>query len=73
MIPVSGSIERSITSTLTTWVHLGLGYFLHIPMTTWDQGCLLPILVRCIEIESHDDSLVLEELRENVHFVLRAV
>lgn len=45
IIPVSGSIERSTTSTLMTCEHLGLGYFLHIPMTTCDQGCLAGGLV----------------------------
>jgi len=40
MIPVCWSTERSIVSMLTTCVHFELGYLCHMPITTWDHGCL---------------------------------
>lgn len=40
MTPVFGLIVRSKTSMLTTCEHFGLGYFLHMPITTWDHGWL---------------------------------
>ena len=38
IIPVTGSIDLSIVSMLTTCVHFEFGYLCHMPITTWDQG-----------------------------------
>jgi len=40
MIPVLGSMERSMVSTVRTWAQCWFGYLCHMPIRTWDHGWL---------------------------------